>query len=217
MTAQDPRTYLLPIRDALSNIANHTRDGRDAFFASTMIRDAVVRNLEIIGEAVKRLPSDATSRPSPGERSPGCAMCSSTTILGSTTTQCGLSWRSRLPNCVLRSSASLGLGSHETRRVNNMRQQPAAPEPPQRRRDRGATRPTRARFCRTTTGSRGSLRAAGACLYDTMPMRYAQSRACEARRAAPDRVGDRHPRACVRGRPSRTHGRGACHGDRPRR
>jgi uncharacterized protein with HEPN domain len=62
MSSNDPRGYVLHIRDALANIAEYTRDGREAFFASAMIRDAVVRNLEIVGEAVKRLPSETTSQ-----------------------------------------------------------------------------------------------------------------------------------------------------------
>jgi uncharacterized protein with HEPN domain len=62
MSAKDPRAYLLHIRDALANIADYTHGGRDAFFTSVMIRDAVVRNLEIIGEAVKRLPPETTNR-----------------------------------------------------------------------------------------------------------------------------------------------------------
>jgi uncharacterized protein with HEPN domain len=59
---RDPRDYLLHIRDSLSGIAEYTKDGRDAFFGSAMIRDAVVRNLEVIGEAVKRLPAETTNR-----------------------------------------------------------------------------------------------------------------------------------------------------------
>jgi uncharacterized protein with HEPN domain len=61
MSAKDPRAYLLHIRDALANIADYTHGGRDPFFTSVMIRDAVVRNLEIIGEAVKRLPPETTN------------------------------------------------------------------------------------------------------------------------------------------------------------
>ena len=34
----------------------YTESGRDAFFAGSMIQDAVVRNLEIVGEAAKRVP-----------------------------------------------------------------------------------------------------------------------------------------------------------------
>jgi uncharacterized protein with HEPN domain len=62
MTARrDPRDYLLHIRDALSGISDYTKEGREAFLASPMVRDAVVRNLEVIGEAVKRLPVETTS------------------------------------------------------------------------------------------------------------------------------------------------------------
>jgi uncharacterized protein with HEPN domain len=49
------RVYLLHIRDATQRIVEYTRGGREAFLASPMTQDAVVRNLEIIGEAVKNL------------------------------------------------------------------------------------------------------------------------------------------------------------------
>jgi uncharacterized protein with HEPN domain len=50
----DP-VYLLHIRDAIQGIVEYTRGGREAFVASSIVQDAVVRNLEIIGEAVKNL------------------------------------------------------------------------------------------------------------------------------------------------------------------
>jgi uncharacterized protein with HEPN domain len=62
VTPHEPQVYLLHIRDALAAIALYTNEGRAAFFESAMIRDAVVRNLEIIGEAVKRLPAKTTGR-----------------------------------------------------------------------------------------------------------------------------------------------------------
>ena len=49
------RIYILHIRDAIARILEYTREGRDAFFARPMVQDAVVRNVEIIGEAVKNL------------------------------------------------------------------------------------------------------------------------------------------------------------------
>lgn len=52
---KDDRVYLLHIRDAIQNILNYTEDGRDSFFADRKTQDAVVRNLEIIGEATKHL------------------------------------------------------------------------------------------------------------------------------------------------------------------
>ena len=55
MSKPDPRVYLSHVRDALANILEYTKDGRDTFMRSRMIQDAVVRNLEVVGEAVKRL------------------------------------------------------------------------------------------------------------------------------------------------------------------
>ena len=48
-------TYLAHIVDAIDKIMPYTADGRDAFMADTRTQDAVARNLEIIGEATKRL------------------------------------------------------------------------------------------------------------------------------------------------------------------
>ena len=47
--------YLSHIRDATRRIQDYSRDGQEAFMASTLIQDAVIRNLEIIGEATKAL------------------------------------------------------------------------------------------------------------------------------------------------------------------
>lgn len=56
MTAPpDDRACLLHIRDAIGRIRSYTAEGRDAFMQSAIQQDAVVRNLEIIGEATKRL------------------------------------------------------------------------------------------------------------------------------------------------------------------
>ena len=44
------------MRDAIDRALAYTESGRDAFFASSMIQDAVIRNLEIVGEAAKRVP-----------------------------------------------------------------------------------------------------------------------------------------------------------------
>ena len=49
------RIYLLHIRDSIARIVEYSREGRDGFFARPIVQDAVVRNLEIIGEAVKNL------------------------------------------------------------------------------------------------------------------------------------------------------------------
>ncbi|MEE9295487.1 MAG: DUF86 domain-containing protein [Phycisphaerae bacterium] len=55
---KDDRVYLLHIRDCLGRICGYTAEGRAAFFADTRTQDAVIRNFEVIGEAVKNLSQD---------------------------------------------------------------------------------------------------------------------------------------------------------------
>jgi len=52
---KDDKIYLLHIRDALQHILDYTEEGKDSFFEDSKTQDAVVRNLEIVGEAVKNL------------------------------------------------------------------------------------------------------------------------------------------------------------------
>src|SRR5262245_60471484 len=52
---KDDSVYLQHILGSAKRVRDYTRDGRDAFLAKTMAQDAVIRNLEIIGEAVKNL------------------------------------------------------------------------------------------------------------------------------------------------------------------
>ena len=54
MTEKD-RLYLEHILDCIRRIDDYTRPGREAFFAETLIQDAVVRNLQLVGESVKRV------------------------------------------------------------------------------------------------------------------------------------------------------------------
>lgn len=69
------RVYLLHARDAIDAVLEYTKDGRDAFFADRKTQDAVIRNIEVLGQAVKSLPpTPAHTTPRfPGGRSPGCA------------------------------------------------------------------------------------------------------------------------------------------------
>jgi hypothetical protein len=52
---KDDRIYLLYVRDAIQYILEYTATGKEGFFADRKTQDAVVRNLEIIGEATKRV------------------------------------------------------------------------------------------------------------------------------------------------------------------
>ncbi len=59
---KDDSVYLRHIRDALADISTYSAAGRDAFFAERMRQDAILRKLEIIGQAVKNLSDDSRSR-----------------------------------------------------------------------------------------------------------------------------------------------------------
>lgn len=59
MPKRDPDLLLEDIRSALARIGRYTRGmEREQFLADEKTIDAVVRNLEIIGEAVRWLPED---------------------------------------------------------------------------------------------------------------------------------------------------------------
>jgi uncharacterized protein with HEPN domain len=53
---------LLHIRDAIDRIRTYTASGREAFFAETLVQDAVMRNLEVVGEAAKRVSDETRSQ-----------------------------------------------------------------------------------------------------------------------------------------------------------
>jgi len=55
------RLFLGHILAAIADIGDFTRDGRAAFLADRKTQSAVIRQLEIIGEAVKRLSIESTS------------------------------------------------------------------------------------------------------------------------------------------------------------
>lgn len=56
---KDERVYLLHAVEAIDAILSYTTDGREAFFSDGKTQDAVIRNIEVIGQAVKGI-SDAT-------------------------------------------------------------------------------------------------------------------------------------------------------------
>jgi uncharacterized protein with HEPN domain len=62
---RDDRLYLIDIADCIERIEEYTQTGREGFAQSRMAQDAVMRNFEIIGEAVKQM-SSALKRRHPG-------------------------------------------------------------------------------------------------------------------------------------------------------
>ena len=59
---KDAQVYLAHIRDSIGLIREYTAEGKAAFLLDRKTQDAVIRNLEIIGEAVKQLPTELTGR-----------------------------------------------------------------------------------------------------------------------------------------------------------
>jgi uncharacterized protein with HEPN domain len=55
---KDARVYLAHILERAARIARFIEDGEDAFFIDEKTQDAVIRNFEVIGEAVKRIPDE---------------------------------------------------------------------------------------------------------------------------------------------------------------
>ncbi|NBC18071.1 MAG: DUF86 domain-containing protein [Bacteroidetes bacterium] len=47
--------YVIHIEERIQRIEDAAAQGRDAFEASHIIQDAIIRNFEVIGEAAKRL------------------------------------------------------------------------------------------------------------------------------------------------------------------
>ena len=56
--------YLRHILDAMARIESYISVGRDVFMATTHWQDAVIGQIEIIGEATKRLSQELRSRAS---------------------------------------------------------------------------------------------------------------------------------------------------------
>lgn len=53
---KDDTLYLIHVLERIHRIEEFTREGEQAFLQSRLVQDAVIRNFEVIGEAVKRLP-----------------------------------------------------------------------------------------------------------------------------------------------------------------
>jgi uncharacterized protein with HEPN domain len=59
---KDDRLYLHHMLERCHRIARFIAPGRDAFMASEELQDAVIRNVEVIGEAAKRVSAAVRSR-----------------------------------------------------------------------------------------------------------------------------------------------------------
>ena len=59
---KDERLYLGHIRDAIADIRTYAAAGERAFWADRMRQDAIIRKLEVIGEAVKHLSDETRDR-----------------------------------------------------------------------------------------------------------------------------------------------------------
>jgi uncharacterized protein with HEPN domain len=59
---KDDSIYLLHIRDTLRRIFDYAAAGRENFLQDTKTQDAVVRNLEVIGEAVRHVSEKLRAR-----------------------------------------------------------------------------------------------------------------------------------------------------------
>ena len=59
MKKRDVRVFLEDILESIEKIEEYTTDvNEEEFYENTFVQDAVIRRLEIIGEAVKNIPDD---------------------------------------------------------------------------------------------------------------------------------------------------------------
>jgi uncharacterized protein with HEPN domain len=64
--SRDARVFLRHVLLCVERIESYTAEGREAFFSDSKTQDAVIRNLEIIGQAVRDLGFEELSRHEPG-------------------------------------------------------------------------------------------------------------------------------------------------------
>jgi uncharacterized protein with HEPN domain len=59
---KDDRFYLILIQECIAIVEEYTSEGREAFLANRMMRDAVVRNLHILAESTQRVSNELKAR-----------------------------------------------------------------------------------------------------------------------------------------------------------
>ena len=59
---KDDRLYLVHMSECIARIVQYTAAGKGAFFADTMVQDAVVRNLQTLAESSARLSAGLKAR-----------------------------------------------------------------------------------------------------------------------------------------------------------
>lgn len=59
---RDDKEKLEKILDCADRIREYTKDGEDEFLAKPLIQDAVIRNLQVIGEAIKELSDEVKAQ-----------------------------------------------------------------------------------------------------------------------------------------------------------
>lgn len=62
MSTKDSNIYLSDILHAIGKIEQYTQDGKRFFMKDGKTQDAVVQNLTVIGEAVKKIPKSITKK-----------------------------------------------------------------------------------------------------------------------------------------------------------
>lgn len=95
---------LLHIRDALVLVLEYAQVGEPAFMEDRKTQDAVLRRLEIVGEAVKRLPLEfaRSIRRFPGNASRRSGTSLSTTTTAWISSESGDSSRRTFPCCSIK-------------------------------------------------------------------------------------------------------------------
>lgn len=71
---KDDRLYLHHMLERCRRITRFIAPGKDSFFESEEIQDAVIRNIEVIGEAAKRVSEDSRGRLAPLDWKRICGM-----------------------------------------------------------------------------------------------------------------------------------------------